>query len=720
MKKIIISYLTITFSLILFVGCTRDISSGYDNANINFSISYADQSSKQAIDEVKIIIRKDGEFLKEVGLDIHVGDGVARGSTTLDYGTYDFRLEMLTDGVIRYSGETNGKLIDKNTSEVAITYTATPIITLYPSTVLNFGDIIIQGYAGQMEFTLEGRNLTGPITVTPPQGFEVYKTSEEYPGSSNTITFDPVSGSVDATVYVNIEPLEVKLYIADISCTSPGALDVLLPVRCNGLAIPLITVTPNSLNFGDVEVNEFSDQQSFMLEGSNLLSDVTVQCADGFEISKTSGAGWTNQNLYFPHSAGSLNAPVYVRGRAVVTGEKLGNLICMAEHTADKQVGVRINGVITQPYISANPTHINFGDVPVGNESEIMSFTLTGANLTQPVSVASDGFFWISKTINAADFSLGTLSYPHSSGTINSEVYVKIAPGAVETFNGYVRCSTTDLTSNLDVTTSVNGVPNDGMIIVEGGTFMMGDSLDMFIDNQPVHAVTVSEFKMGKKEVTQEEWIAIMGTNPSEHIVAGNLKLPVDNVAWYEALVYCNKRSINESLLPCYSIGGSTNPDNWGSVPTEWNATWSSVSCNWTATGYKLPTEAEWEFAARGGNFSQGYIYSGSNTIGEVAWNMNNTTTTQDVGLKASNEIGLFDMTGNVVEWCWDRYEASYYQYCVDNNITLNPRGPSDGDVVLRGGSFSSMIEDCTPVYRRAMFPYTRESTQGLRLVKKP
>jgi formylglycine-generating enzyme len=719
MKKNTAIYLTLIFTFLAYFGCTRDFQPDDNSANVSFNISYESGSIKQTVDEVKIIIRKDGVFLKEVGLDIHVGDGVARGSTTLAYGTYDFRLEMFSGEVLKYSGETNNIAVDKNTVSVGISYTATPFISVIPATELNFGDIIIQGYANQMEFTLEGRNLTGPVTVTPPQGFEVYKTSEVYPGNSNAITFDHVDGSVDATVYVNIKPMEVKLYIADIECITAGTPTVMVPVRCNGLPIPAISVVPNSLNFGDVEVNAFSDQQSFTLEGSNLLSDVTVQCADGFEISKTSGAGWTNQNLFFPHSAGSLNAQVYVRGRVIAQGEKLGNIVCTAEHAVEKQVGVRINGVITQPYISANPTHINFGDVPVGNESEIMSFTLTGANLTQPVSVASDGFFWISKTINAADFSLGTLSYPHSSGTINSEVYVKITPGAVETFNGYIRCSSMEVITR-DVTTSVNGIPNDGMILVEGGTFMMGDSTDYSIDNDPPHQITVSDFKMSKKEVTQEEWIALMGTNPSEHIVAGNLKLPVENVAWYEALVYCNKRSINEGLLPCYSIGGSTNTDNWGSVPTEWNATWSSVTCTWTATGYRMPTEAEWEYAARGGKYSQGYIYSGSNTIGEVAWNMNNSTTTQDVGLKASNEIGLFDMTGNVVEWCWDRYEASYYQYCVDNNITLNPRGPSDGDVVLRGGSFGSMIEDCTPVYRRAMFPYMRESTQGLRLVKKP
>jgi len=255
------------------------------------------------------------------------------------------------------------------------------------------------------------------------------------------------------------------------------------------------------------------------------------------------------------------------------------------------------------------------------------------------------------------------------------------------------------------------GAVSSSMVLVNGGTFQMGSTTGSSYE-QPVHSVTLASFQIGKYEVTQTEWVATMGSNPS--YFTGDLNRPVEQISWYDIMVYCNKRSIAESLTPCYTINGSTNPTVWGTVPTSnYNATWDAAICNWTANGYRLPTEAEWEFAARGGNSSQGYTYSGSNTIGDVAWySTNSSSTTHPVGTKLPNELGIYDMSGNVWEWNWDWY-GSY-----SASAQTDPHGATTGSYrVIRGGSYN-YGGGCRVADRDGYDPFSWDYFIGFRLAR--
>ncbi len=232
----------------------------------------------------------------------------------------------------------------------------------------------------------------------------------------------------------------------------------------------------------------------------------------------------------------------------------------------------------------------------------------------------------------------------------------------------------------------------EGFVFVEGGTFQMG-STSGDSDEKPVHNVSLSDFYISKYEVTQAEWQEVMGTNPS--YFKGNNN-PVENVTWYQAVDFCNKKSVKDGLEPVYSGSGN------------------NMKCDFSKNGYRLPTEAEWEYAARGGKKSRGYTYSGSNNIGEVAvYAGNNDKSTKAVAGKKPNELGIYDMSGNVWEWCWDWY-SSY-----SSTAQTDPVGPTSGSYrVRRGGSWYISASGCRVANRINGSPTNSSRNIGFRLAR--
>ncbi len=234
-------------------------------------------------------------------------------------------------------------------------------------------------------------------------------------------------------------------------------------------------------------------------------------------------------------------------------------------------------------------------------------------------------------------------------------------------------------------------VTSSEMVLVEGGSYQMGSKMEL-----PMHTVTLSNYYLGKCEVTQREWQEVMGNNPSQF---RQDNLPAENVSWFDAVEFCIKKSEAEGLTPCYQVGVG------------------KISCDFSAEGYRLPTEAEWEFAARGGNKSYAYKYSAGNNIDEVAWyDANAGMQPHPVGQKKANELGIYDMSGNVWEWCFDWYDEDYYA----SSPIVNPHGPSSGRTrVLRGGDWSSGADLCRSTLRAGLDPNGKGPKVGFRICRK-
>jgi len=239
------------------------------------------------------------------------------------------------------------------------------------------------------------------------------------------------------------------------------------------------------------------------------------------------------------------------------------------------------------------------------------------------------------------------------------------------------------------------------MVSIPGGNYMIN-----MVNN------SVDSFLIGKYEITQEQYVEVMGALPTGFTYSFGLgnEYPVYRVSWYDAICFCNKLSMREGLTPCYAIGGATDPTVWGAVPTTANEVWNAVTFDSSANGYRLPSDAEWGFAAKGGAKVKQSEFSGGKKPDDVAWYQRNSDSrTHPVGRKGANELGLFDMSGNVSEWSQDWYGTSFDDF----GGLSTARG-------IRGGSWDSTKEECRVDYRISGNPYMATDSRGFRVVRRP
>ena len=272
------------------------------------------------------------------------------------------------------------------------------------------------------------------------------------------------------------------------------------------------------------------------------------------------------------------------------------------------------------------------------------------------------------------------------------------------------------------------------MIRISAGAFLMGlgrDELpiDQYLapgcfsdDALPARVVRIGQdFEISKTPITQAQYMSVMGENPSNN--TRTTRLPVEQVSWYDAIIFCNRLSQREGLDCVYQSAGTPEEieeygaleelDTWelSELFSEFGVRWKEPS---SAQGYRLPTEAEWEYACRAGSRDTRYAAD----VEAIAWTDNNSgLRSHSVGQLPANAWGLHDMLGNVLEWCWDWYDESYYASCPDPDV--DPKGPLSGsDKVVRGGNFFSAAEIARASFRGEWAPERSGNAIGFRIVR--
>lgn len=490
--------------------------------------------------------------------------------------------------------------------------------------------------------------------------------------SGGTLLYAPYQYSWSLSSYPDssIHTLYAKAYDADGNVTSTPVLTlVLFTFAPTNLLASVLADTLVTLSWK----NNSRKESGFEIERKMGTSDYVLMKTVGPDVTSASisGAYLTTDTAYF-------------RVRALSSTDK-------------------------SKYSNTAKTIVTF---PAPSSLVLTSMSATSASLQWKDNSSFETGFLVEMSTDGVNFRL--LDSTTANATTKS-----VSGGFVETSTYTFRVRAKSAYNLSGYTNTYAGSPFASMVAVVGGTFQMGSTTG--VSNElPVHSVTVSTFNIDKTEITYIEWTDVrnwglshgypdLATGSNNSALSGNN--PVLAVSWYDAVKWCNARSEKEGLTPAYYTDNTL-----ATVYRTGKLDLAVDAVKWAANGHRLPTEAEWEFAARSGTKAQGSIYSGSNAVDSVAWYSSNSgNSSHPVSMKSPNQLGIFDMSGNAVEWCWD-WQGTY-----SSTAQSDPKGPTTASQwrIYRGGAFSWPASGCTVSWRSYNGPSIGNPDNGFRCVRR-
>lgn len=644
----------------------------------------------------------DGELDLTLGYEFKVKISLLQGLHYIKAGSFvttNGDLGLTVNGSFDY--ERSIDLIEHNFAPVAFVVPSVPTvpIILVPKVVIVL-NIDASGQASVTTSVSASASIEAGLIYQKPDWTSYQERDIDFEYNPPVLT-----ASMEATVDAGPR-FEINLYgIAGPWAHGRGFLTLNADVN----STPWWTLTGGYVVDAGVHFSVLDYQQSYTIPNIINYSTILAQAAQNQVATPT-----------FSPPGGTYNSAQNVQISCTTSGAAIHYTTNGAEPTLSSPTYSNPINVSSTTTIKAK----GFKDGWTPSATASATYTITSPNtVATPTFSPPGGTYSATQSVSISCTTSGAAIHYTTNGsepTASSPTYsspISVATTTTLKAKGFKDGWTPSATASATYTIS-GGTPGQ-MIHVPGGTFTMGRTTGSGQSNElPTHTVTLNSYYIGKYEVTQAEYsqYAQPGSNWTSSYGLGD-NYPAYYVSWYAILKYCNLRSMAEGLTPVYSISGSTNPTNWGSVPTSNNSTWNAAICNWNANGYRLPTEAEWEYAARGATNNPDYLYSGSDDINAVAWYSGNNSPngSKPVGTKAPNGIGTYDMSGNVWEWCWDWYSSSYYSSSPSNN----PTGPNSGSLrVSRGGYWGNSANYCRVAYRGSDSPYFSYYLIGFRVCR--